>query len=312
MLDGVDVAFFLFFFLFQIAKPVAPLVADIPVFWPWPALVVDLLQKRHLVVEVLQVGLRIEADVAAVLDGAPQRVLGKRCPVPSERTLVARVGTDPIGQWQLVQRQFVCAIHLVVVGRHLPAFHQTRLHFVPVRIVTIGIIHLVWDFSSLLYDQGLRCALVVQLQGLCQVVFDRVVPVPCPSLHNLWGDDGFQPKARVQRLHVVAHLTDLVHPLHLVRCRNLFGQQIEIEISDPLQVLRVAQETHLGEGGPLFGLGLPAVIQPAAMFHIAEIVRVNVLPVLLIETVVGGEVRWVQKRKEALAAVASTSAATTT
>ncbi len=48
------------------------------------------------------------------------------------------------------------------------------------------------------------------------------------------------------------------------------------------------------------------------MFHIAEIVRVNVLPVLLIETVVGGEVRRVQERKEALAAVAPTSAAATT
>ena len=245
VLQRVDVALFLFLLFLDVAKPVATLVAHFPVLGSGATLVVDLLQVRHLVVEVLQVGLRVEADVAAVLNRVAEGVLRKRRTVPAERALVARVQADPIGQWEFVKWKLVRPVDLVVVGREFTALHEAGLHRIPVVVVRVGVVHLAGDFAGIFQHERLGTPLVIELQRLGQIVLDRVVPVPVPRFDHLRDDDGLQPQPRVQHLHVVAHLAHLVHALHLVGRRDLLGQEVEVEVLDELQVLGVPQEAHL-------------------------------------------------------------------
>ena len=234
VLKGVDVALFLFLLFFNVAKPIATLVAHFPVFRPGATLVVDLLQVGNLVVEVLQVGLRVEADVAAVLNRVAQGVLRKRCAVPAERALVAGVEADPIGQREFVERKLVRPIDLVVVGREFTALHEAGFDRIPIVVVSVGVVHLAGDFASVFQDKRLGTSLVIELQRLGQVILDCVIPVPVPGFHHLRNDDGLQTQTWIQHLHVVAHLTHLIHALHLVGRRDLLGQEVEVEILDEL------------------------------------------------------------------------------
>ena len=257
VLHNVQLLLLLFLFVDDVAKAVSLLVAHFTVGRTGATLVVDLLQERHLVVEVLEVGLGVDGDVAAVLDGVAERVLCERRAVPSERTLVARVGTQPVRQRELVQGQLVRAVHLVVVRRDLPALHQAALDVLAVRVVSVGIVDFRGNQAGVLQNEGLRVSLVIELQGLRQIVLDRVVPVPRPCLHHLRGDDGLKLGEWIQHRHVVPHRAHLVHPLHLVGRRHLLGQQEEVDVPDELQVVRIPKEPDFGERLALLGLGLP-------------------------------------------------------
>ena len=310
VLERVDVALFLFLLFLDVAEPVATFVAHFAVLGSWAALVVDLLQVGHLVVEVLQVGLRVEADVAAVLNRVAEGVLRKRRTVPAERALVARVQADPIGQREFVKRKLVRPVDLVVVGCEFTALHEAGFHRIPVVFVSVGIVHLAGDFAGIFQHERLGTALVIELQRLGQIVLDRVVPVPVPRFDHLRDDDGLQPQPRVQHLHVVAHLAHLVHALHLVGRRDLLGQEVKVEVLDELQVLGVPQEAHLRERLALFGTGLPVVIEGTTVLHVAEVVRVDVLAVLLVVAVVRREVgRADHGEQSAAAAVAAAATA---
>ena len=310
VLERVDVALFLFLLFLDVAKPVATLVAHFPVFGSGATLVVDLLQVGHLVVEVLQVGLRVEADVAAVLNRVAEGVLRKRRTVPAERALVARVQADPIGQREFVKRELVRPVDLVVVGREFTALHEAGLYRIPVVVVCVGVVHLAGDFAGIFQHERLGTSLVIELQRLGQIVLDRVVPVPVPRFDHLRDDDGLQPQPRVQHLHVVAHLAHLVHALHLVGRRDLLGQEVKVEVLDELQVLGVPQEAHLRERLTLFGARLPVVIEGTAVLHVAEVVRVDVLAVLLVVAVVRREVGRADHGEQSSAtAVASAASA---
>ena len=306
---NVQLDFLLLLFVLDVAKAIAFFVADFSVTWTGPSLVVDFLEEGNLVVEVLEIGLGVQTDVAAVLDGVAQRILGKRAPVPAVRTLVTRVGAQPIRQWELVERKLVRPIDLVVVGRHFAALHQAVLDVLAVPVVIVGIVDLRRNEACVFEDECLGGALVVQLKRLGQVVLHDVIPVPGPRLDHLWNDQRLKLRDRIQDGHVVPDLTDLVHPLHLVGRGNLLGEQIKVEVPDEFEVVRIPQETDFREWLPLLGLGLPGIVQAPTMLDVPEVVGVDVPPDLLVVAVVGREICWIQDRLQPLAVVAPSPAA---
>ena len=200
--------------------------------------------------------------------------------------MIAGVGAQPIGDRKFVQGQFVRPIDLVVVGGHFSTFNQTVLNLIAIGIVCVWIVSFRRNQSRIFHDQRLRRTLIVQLEGLGEVVLHRVIAVPSPCLDHLRNDDWLEICRRIQNRHVVSHSADLIHALHLIGHGHLLGQQVKVHISNEFEVIRVPQKADLGKWLTLFRFGRPRIIQPTSVLHISEILGVDVLPVLLIVAVI--------------------------
>ena len=84
VLDNVQFDFFLLLFFFNVSKPISTFIAHFAVAGSGAPFVVDFLEIRNLVVEVLKIGLGVQAKISAVLNGVAQGVLRKWSSVPTE------------------------------------------------------------------------------------------------------------------------------------------------------------------------------------------------------------------------------------
>ena len=138
----------------------------------------------------------------------------------------------------------------MIVRGDFPRIFKIANDRIPVQLIPFCIVSV--DFARRFTHKGLRLPIVIKLQRLCQVVFERIRAIPTPGLHHLRIDEQIGLHAE-QFLCVIAHPTRLVDSVHLRSNVELLQPEVKIEVRQPLHEFQLAQESNLPKWLEIFG-----------------------------------------------------------
>ena len=239
------------FFLFVcIAKSIAILIPYLPrtrsapwwvqqVFYPW-----------NFVVQVGKVGLSVQTEVAGILNRVSNAILGKWRPIPSERSLIANITGYEVHEWKLIERQLIGPGNIVIVRGDFPCVFKVANDRITVQLISFSIFSV--DFARRFTHKGLRLPVVIKLQRLRQIVFERIRAIPTPGLHHLRIDEQIGLHTE-QFLRIVSNPARLIDSIHLRSNGELLQPEVKIEVRQPLHEFQLAQESNLPKWLEIFG-----------------------------------------------------------
>ena len=126
--------------------------------------------------------------------------------------MVPDITRNEINQRQLVKWQLVRPCNVVVVIGDLTRIEQVGNDRVTIDLVLIRFAAI--DDTSRLTNKRLSGSIVIKLQRLRQVIFQRIVPIPLPRFHHLRIDQQVRFDTK-KCCGVVPHTTCFVNPVHL-------------------------------------------------------------------------------------------------